>query len=145
MFQIYKSGQAKTLRLLIAFLIQAFIIYGSYQLYLWLNFTDDRGNPLWVAQQIGYSEGLEMEITPRLLISIGFFVFASLANFFFNNSQRFSEFLIDVQSELTKVSWASREEVVKSTVVVLFVTLVLMIYIAIVDQCFSWMIKSILG
>ena len=144
MFKIYKSGQAKILRLLVAFVFEGFILFGCYQLYLWLNFTDAKGNPLWIAKQIAYSEGLEMEITPRLLISIGVFVILTFLNFLLNNSVRFSEFLIEVHNELTKVTWPTREEVVKSSTVVLLVTFILMLYIAILDYGFSGIIRIIL-
>lgn len=144
MIQIYKPGQGKIVRLSMAFLIQAFIIYGCHQLYLWLYFTDDQGAPLWIASQFAYSEGLEMELTPRLLIAVGGFFFLTLSNFLLNNSQRFSDFLIDIHTELTKVSWSSREEVTKSSIVVLVVTAVFMLWIALLDYLFTGILRYVI-
>ncbi|RME03439.1 MAG: preprotein translocase subunit SecE [Planctomycetota bacterium] len=144
MFKIYKSGQGKVVRLTVAFLFQALIIYGCYQFYLWMEFTDLKGNPLWIARPISYLEGLDMDLTPRLLIALGSFVLLTVLNYALANYPKFADFLIDVHIEMTKVTWPDKEEILKSTSVVLMVTIILMIWIALIDYFFSGLIKLVL-
>ena len=47
------------------------------------------------------------------------------------------DFLIETEAELRKVSWPSREELTGSTSVVVFVTIILGIYIVVVDKTVS--------
>lgn len=48
-----------------------------------------------------------------------------------------TDFLIETETELRKVSWPSREELTGSTFVVIFVTVVLGVYIVIIDKVVS--------
>lgn len=48
--------------------------------------------------------------------------------------ERVREYLKDVRSELTKVSWPTREELRDSTVVVIVTVLLVAAFIGIVDQ-----------
>jgi preprotein translocase subunit SecE len=48
--------------------------------------------------------------------------------------EQFREYLKDVRSELTKVSWPTREELRDSTVVVIVTVLLVAAFIGIVDQ-----------
>ncbi len=57
-----------------------------------------------------------------------------------NNSRKAVEFLIETQGELQKVSWPTREELLGSTVVVIFSVIVLGIYIFGVD----WVIMRVM-
>lgn len=47
------------------------------------------------------------------------------------------DFLVETETELKKVSWPSREELTGSTFVVIFVTVVLGVYIVLVDKIVS--------
>jgi preprotein translocase subunit SecE len=55
------------------------------------------------------------------------------------------QFFIDTKTEFTKVSWPSREELFQSTMVVIVVSLVVTVFIALVDQGLTRLITVILG
>jgi len=55
----------------------------------------------------------------------------------FKNMQRIRNFLSEVTVELGKVSWATREELLTATWVVIFSTAVLAVFIFVVDSVLS--------
>ena len=55
------------------------------------------------------------------------------------------QFFLDVKAEFAKVSWPSREELFQSTMVVIVVSLVVTVFIALVDQGLTRLITVILG
>jgi preprotein translocase subunit SecE len=62
--------------------------------------------------------------------------------------KRFVNFLRDVRSELKKVTWPSKNEVVNTTIVVIAATVFFGFYLFFMDVIFSWVItqvKSIFG
>jgi preprotein translocase subunit SecE len=54
-----------------------------------------------------------------------------------NIAARSTNFLKEVRSELTKVSWSTRQEVLGSTFVVIVITMILAVFIFIVDVLLS--------
>lgn len=56
----------------------------------------------------------------------------------------FKNFLTDVQSEFRRVSWPTREATLQSTGVVVFVTIVVAIYLGLVDLGLSKAVKFII-
>ncbi len=56
---------------------------------------------------------------------------------------RARRFLIDVRSELTRVTWPTRREVWATTVVVILTSLVFGVYLWIIDLGLSWIMKQI--
>ena len=63
-------------------------------------------------------------------------------------TKRFVNFLRDVRSELKKVTWPSKNEVVSTTIVVIAATIFFGFYLFFMDVIFSWVItqvKSIFG
>ncbi len=57
--------------------------------------------------------------------------------------QKIKKFILEVKSELTKVSWSSRQELIGSTAVVIVVTFVLAIYIGLIDLFLSKVLSVI--
>ena len=55
------------------------------------------------------------------------------------------KFFEEVKTEMAKVTWSSREELIYSTVVVLAVMAFMSIFVGIVDVIFSQALKLILG
>jgi preprotein translocase subunit SecE len=55
------------------------------------------------------------------------------------------QFFIDTKGEFAKVSWPSRDELIQSTIVVMVVSLVVTIFIALVDQGLTLAITWFLG
>ena len=63
-------------------------------------------------------------------------------------TKRFVNFLRDVRSELKKVTWPSKNEVVSTTIVVIAATVFFGFYLFFMDVIFSWaitQIKSLFG
>ena len=57
--------------------------------------------------------------------------------------KRFGNFLRDVKSELKKVTWPSKNEVVSTTIVVIAATIFFGFYLFFMDVIFSWAITQI--
>ena len=66
-------------------------------------------------------------------------------NFFARMFKRIKKFFSDVCGEMRKVAWTSKEELSKSTKLVLVTVIAVGLAIAVVDTCFSWIINSIAG
>jgi len=59
--------------------------------------------------------------------------------------ERIKAYLTDTRSELRKVTWPSRQELRESTQVVIVSTLIVTIFIGVVDQILSRIIKLVFG
>jgi preprotein translocase subunit SecE len=63
--------------------------------------------------------------------------------FWMVNSPKMAEFMIMTESEMRKVTWPARKEVISSTRIVILITLILGVLLALVDvgfvQLFHWM------
>lgn len=75
---------------------------------------------------------------PTLLAAIGIWAIYRLVNY-----PRFTDFLISVEAEMDKVSWADQPYLVRATGVVLGVMLVLGAYLWLCDLVWSWFFKLI--
>lgn len=58
---------------------------------------------------------------------------------------KYTGFLKEVYHELTKVTWLSKKDVVRSTVAVSFVVILVSIYISLVDFGLNAVLKAVLG
>ena len=58
--------------------------------------------------------------------------------------QRFWGFLIDVKNELYKVTWPGKQQVISSTIVVIIATLIVGVYLWLLDISMSFGISNIL-
>ena len=54
-----------------------------------------------------------------------------------------TEFLSDVRSELKKISYPTKSETIGSTTVVLLFSMIMSIYLSIVDSFLVWLIREI--
>lgn len=73
----------------------------------------------WSLSQSGYVSGLftaSQYLIPSVLIAVGIWISYRLVNF-----SRFADFLIAVEAEMNKVSWPSKDELIRASVVVIFV------------------------
>ncbi|MCK4225109.1 MAG: preprotein translocase subunit SecE [candidate division Zixibacteria bacterium] len=59
--------------------------------------------------------------------------------------EKIKQFLKEVKFELTKVTWTSKQELIYSTYVVIVVSIVLSIFIGIVDMMLSNLATILLG
>jgi len=54
-------------------------------------------------------------------------------------------FFKEVRAELTKVTWPTRQELIGSTIVTIVVTLIISIFIGVVDRLLTMSMKAIFG
>ena len=59
--------------------------------------------------------------------------------------EKIKKFLKEVKFELTKVTWTSRQELIYSTYIVIVVSIVLAVFIGIVDMVLSNLATILLG
>ena len=58
--------------------------------------------------------------------------------------QKIKKFFIEVKKELFKVSWPSRDEILGSTIIVLTVSVILAVFVGLIDLMFANVIKGII-
>lgn len=131
---VYKKKQGQIVRRIAFFTLVALWIFATYKCY--------HGFPEWEWAMTVYQDGIIIplidysmpDITPKLLTSLGIGLFLILisAHLCFR-SQRVSDFLIDTESEMRKVSWPTAKEVVKSSTVVIIAIIILAGYLFGVD------------
>ncbi len=59
--------------------------------------------------------------------------------------EKFSKFLKEVNAELRKVTWPTKDELIGSTIVVMVVSVVLAVFIGVVDRVLSFVVQAIFG
>ena len=79
----------------------------------------------------------------RVGVPLGIWLAACWVAFRAVNVTRFAEFLISVESELDKVVWPGRKQVMQSTVVVIVTMLFLGVFLAVVDWVWKWFFNLI--
>jgi preprotein translocase subunit SecE len=75
---------------------------------------------------------------PALLAAVGFWAIYRLVNY-----PRFTDFLISVEAEMDKVSWADQTYLIRATGVVLSTMLVLGAYLLLCDAVWAWAFRAI--
>ena len=59
--------------------------------------------------------------------------------------ERIKLFLSETRTELKKVTWPTREELKESTIVVIVSTFIVTVFVGVVDQVISRIIRLVLG
>ena len=62
-----------------------------------------------------------------------------------NLFKRIGEYLTEVKGELKKVTWPTKNDLIKTTIAVLVSSLIFGVFLFIVDMIFSRVINSIIG
>ncbi len=128
-FGVYKRNQGKIVRqATFAAMAMTFLI-GSWRLYAALDAADDQS---WYA-----APGMEY-LLPGLLLAIGTWVSFRLVNY-----PPFADFLVAVEAEMNKVSWPSRQELIRASLVVIFVMFFLAIILFTFDLIWQALFKLI--
>lgn len=58
--------------------------------------------------------------------------------------EKIKKFLLNVKTEMTKVSWPTREELLNSTSVVIISVIILAVFIGLIDLLFTFVVGSII-
>lgn len=61
------------------------------------------------------------------------------------NIPTFADFLIATEAEMNKVSWSSRKRLIQDTIVVLVTTLLLTLFLLVIDLFWGWFLADLLG
>jgi len=59
--------------------------------------------------------------------------------------EKVKKFLKEVNAELRKVTWPTKDELIGSTIVVVVVSMVVAIFIGIVDRILTFVVQAIFG
>jgi len=131
MFAWSRPGQGKWPRFLTAASAISISLFGCLTLHDSLAYEEFNVGALtipWVNYQV----------TWPILISGLVFLVCLAGTYFLVNSRRIVDFLLDTESEVKKVAWPGWNEVLGSSIVVIFTVLILSLYIAGVDMVFDW-------
>jgi preprotein translocase subunit SecE len=120
---LYKPSQGRVTRQVTCAVIWIVIALASLRLYQTLNQAE-----VW------------QYIAPLALLVVGFWSGYRAVNF-----PRFADFLIAVEAEMNKVSWPSKGELIRSSVVVIFVIFMLAIVLFGYDVFWQYLFKNVLG
>jgi preprotein translocase subunit SecE len=79
-------------------------------------------------------------VTPLIVLVVGLWV-----SFRIVNVPRFADFLISVEAEMNKVSWPSRSELFRASVVVIVVIFFLAATLFMYDVVLKWLLGNVMG
>ena len=123
----YKKRQGRTARQVTFAAIVLVVLVGAYRLNVWLT-------------AVGRDVVGDAVRTPLVwaVAAVGVFLAYRVVNY-----SRFADFLILVEAEMTKVSWPSRQELIRSSIVVIATMLalaaLLFAYDLLLAQLFRWL------
>ncbi|MGO8705679.1 MAG: preprotein translocase subunit SecE [Candidatus Brocadiia bacterium] len=125
MFEIYKKGQGTTARWIAAASMGALAAFGTYELY---DYLSAGGGSFHVGT---------VEVAYSLLVSILVVLGAAVLIFWLVNLPKFVDYLIMSEIELRKVSWPTREELKRQTMVVIIALIAFSLVLWIADLIFT--------
>lgn len=132
--ELYKRNQGKRARQLTAAAIGAFSFWGLMVMAerMKASAMDETPWVQWLAHTIRLTPDALADLIAYglpflLMFAAGWGVFRLV------NYPRFADFLIATEAEMAKVSWASKQELIRSTIVVLSSMLLLAVFLFVVD------------
>ena len=129
LFTVYAPDKAKTTRWILGVCAFALLAFGAYGLYY--SFGETMRAPIGGWRPLGDELSL-------------LFALAGWAGAWWGvNHPRFVEFFHDTEVELTKVSWSSKNEVLGSSAVVMVVTVVLGVWIFVLDKGYDILLRML--
>jgi len=76
----------------------------------------------------------------KIILAISAIVLLALG---IKNYIKIKAFILEVRTELTKVSWSTRQELMSSTVVVIVITAIMAAFIGVIDICLSQILSFV--
>ncbi|WP_417393074.1 preprotein translocase subunit SecE [Gimesia sp.] len=120
---LYKRNQGRLVRQLTALGLVAIAIFGAYSLY----------NVL----PLGMSAGMQKGIAVSIVVICTWLAYRVV------NFPRFADFLISVEAEIGKVTWATWEQLWRSTAVVIVLMFFLAFLLLAFDVFWQWLFRLI--
>jgi preprotein translocase SecE subunit len=105
-------------------------LYGSHALWDWL---PKGAQDFWGKHLFDLGDE-QFTINPAVTLALSIAIGSLFGVFKLVNYPRFVDFLIDTESELKKVSWASRRQVISESIVVLSTVIIIGVYVFLVDM-----------
>ena len=130
---IYKPGQGYWTRMLSAVGMGILVLAGAY--WLWLLFSAD---PWGLANSVNFPVIYQQAIVAVLVIA-GFALFG----FWLFNHPRVVDFMIATEAEMKKVNWPGQREIVLSTWIVICGTLMMAVFLFLIDMLFHYLFFQI--
>jgi len=100
--------------------------------------------PLWLggdaSGSFGDELGLVRFLVPGLLMAAGIWLAFRIVQ-----TPAVADFLIAVETEMTKVSWPTRDEVIRSSIVIIFMIFVLAGILAVYDLFWWFVLRALQG
>jgi preprotein translocase subunit SecE len=125
-FGIYKQTQGRIARQLTFLALAIGVSLAAYQLWLLMKVTS---LPAWVPRGAMIESWLALDVSlPILLLVVGLWLSYRAVCI-----PRFADFLIAVEAEMNKVSWPTRDELIRSSVVVIVIILILSVLLSTYD------------
>ncbi len=123
---VYRPSKGRVVRQLTALAIWVVVALGCYRLSVTLRGTFSPANA-WAESVI-----------PLVL-----FVAGAWFGFRLVNWPRFADFLVDVEAEMAKVTWPSKPELIRASMVVIVTILILAITLFLFDVVWQWFFSLI--
>ncbi len=139
---IYKPKQGIVIRRITFLCLLVLFTFGAYRLYSTCFPPAESIQYGWLSQPLTQITiplvEYDIIISYRLFISLGIWLFSVLLSFWASfRHARLSEFLIETESEMRKVSWPIFREVVTSSVVVIITIIILGVFMFLSDIVFD--------
>jgi preprotein translocase SecE subunit len=131
----YKPGLGRRVRRLTMLGILLIGVSGAYSLYAQSILPHDYKLAMPGMDDILVVPGAQLAI-PAILAVLTFWIAFRAVNL-----PTFAEFLIATEAEMNKVSWTSRRRLVQDTIVVLLTTLLLTLFLLVVDLFWGWLLS----
>jgi preprotein translocase SecE subunit len=146
--EYYKKNQGVIVRTATAISVLLMVLYGFHSLYRTIPPVDTSVIPprgtFWGTNLLTIPF-FDFSINYGVVISI---VLSALASFLIYilvlNKPKTSDYLIDTESELKKVSWPSRPQYLGSSVAVIVSMVILGLFLIAADQIFSFIIHNVI-
>lgn len=135
-FSVYKRNQGRVARQITFAALALAISVGIWRLATVL--------PVWFASDGGAGAspdlGVVRFLVPGVLLAVGLWVSYRVVNM-----PKFADFLIAVEAEMAKVSWPSRTEVIRSSIVVIFMMFALAAILGLYDLFWWFVLRAVQG
>jgi preprotein translocase subunit SecE len=135
-FTLYKRQQGRVTRQVTFAAVSLAIGLGVWRLAQVL--------PLWLggdaSSSFGDELGLVRFLVPGLLMAAGIWLAFRIVQ-----TPAVADFLIAVETEMTKVSWPTRDEVIRSSIVIIFMIFVLAGILAVYDLFWWFVLRALQG
>ena len=143
-FAVYKRNQGKVARQVTFTVLAITLATGVWRLSqllpVWFAGVGETGLVSDGGAALTADLGLLRFVVPGLLLASGLWFAFRLVNY-----PTFADFLIAVETEMTKVSWPSVDEVVRSSAVVIFLIFALAAILAAYDLFWWFVLRAIQG